>query len=83
MLRNDQMRENKYGRWALAKKLYYRIQDTFQARGIVTVATCTQAQHYDARHRFLFTYDMTGVYVQRGKHKECISLCGFRFTLPA
>jgi hypothetical protein len=81
MLANDQMKPNRYGKWAQARSLYKKIQDTFAASGIVTVATYTQAKHYDKRHAEMFRCGKTGVYVQRGKQWDDISMSGFRFTI--
>jgi hypothetical protein len=83
MLSNEQMKENRYGRWAKARKLYGKIQATFAAGGIVTVATATRATHYNAKHSEMFRVTRTGVYIQRGKSWDCIDLCGFRFSIPA
>lgn len=81
MLTNDQMKQNRYGRWAQARKLYNRIHSTLAAGGIVTIGTMTRYTHYDKRHIDMFKCNRFGVYVQRGKSWDCIDYCGFRFTL--
>lgn len=77
---NDQMRPNRFGRWAKARHLYGRIIETLRAGGTVTVATATQYTHYRPKHIDLFKVTPTGVYVQHGKRWDCIDYCGFRFT---
>ena len=81
MLTNAQMKQDRYGQWCRSRKLYKQIQDTFAADGTVTIATYAKATHYDKRHANMFKSLKDGVYVQRGKGWDFISLCGFRFTV--
>lgn len=82
---NEQMKPNRFGRWAANRKLYRRIMDTLNSGGIVTIATYTRAAHYDRRHANMFKVTRTGVFVQRGKSWDCFAdgtvMCGIRFSL--
>lgn len=82
MLTNEQMKANRYGRWAAARKLVNRIQSTLNAGGYVVIGTYTKAVQYDSRHADYFKATRNGAYVQRGKTWDCIDYCGFRFATP-
>lgn len=81
MISNDQMRANRYGRWAKARKLVSEIQNTLSNGGYVVVATCTKATQYDSRHVTMFKATQHGAYVQNRSGKwNCIDYCNFRFA---
>jgi hypothetical protein len=82
MLTNEQMRQDRYGRWYRARRLVARIQETLNAGGCVVIATCTQARQYDVRSVDSFKATKTGAYVKRGKSWDCIDYCGIRFARP-
>lgn len=70
-------------RQARARTLYGKITETLQAGGMVQVCTYTHAKEYTAKHADMFRLGNGSVYVQRGKHWDCIDYCGFRFYRPA
>jgi hypothetical protein len=81
MITNEQMRANRYGKWAQSRKLVKDIQDTLNAGGIVVMATYTKATQFDSRHVDMFKATKTGAYVQKRNGKwDCIDYCGFRFA---
>lgn len=81
MITNQQMRANRYGKWAQARKLVSEIQSTLNDGGIVVIATYTKATQYDSRHVNMFQARETGAYVQKRNGKwDCIDYCGFRFA---
>lgn len=82
MLANAEMKPNRYERWARSRALFNRIQATFAAGGIVTVATHLRVVHYEKKHSEMFKVTSNGCYVQRGKQWECIDLCSFVFSRP-
>lgn len=73
MIANSQMKANRFGRWANARKLYAGIQSALSAGKMVQVATYTKAVRYTAKHADLFICKKDGVYVKRGKAMDCIS----------
>jgi hypothetical protein len=83
MISNEEMKAVRYGRWAAARELYAKIQDTLNAGGIVMMSTYTKHTQYEKKHIDMFRCTKDGVYVQRGKSWDCISGCGFRFYRPA
>jgi hypothetical protein len=82
MITNDQMKANRYGRWADARKLVNEIQSVLSEGGYVVMATYLKAWQYDQRHVGMFKATKSGAYVLRGKKWECIDYCGIRFARP-
>lgn len=80
MLSNDQMKADRYGRWARSRALVRKIESTLASGGMVMIATYTQAKQYDKRHAGMFKATKSGAFVQRGKSWDCIDYCGIRFA---
>ncbi len=73
ILTNDQMKSNRFARWAKARKIYADIQSALADGKMVQVSTCTKAVRYTAKHSDLFVCKKDGVYVKRGKGVDCIN----------
>lgn len=63
---------------------YQQLFDNIRTRlsepdGVVQVNTAYRSTVYRIKHRDWFTVDSTGVYVRRGKGKDCISFCQVKF----
>lgn len=76
---NDQMTENRFYRWAKARKLVSDIQRCLSTGGNVVLVTYTKATKYTSKHVAMFKATKSGAYVQHGKNWLCIDYCGFRF----
>ena len=59
------------------KKIYNWIMARFDEGKTVYVSTYVRCTKYKPKHRDMFQLADTGVFVQRGKSWECISLCSF------
>lgn len=75
MLTNDQMKPNRFARWAKARKRINFILENLEAGRTVQIATYTKAVRYTAKHKEMFKATKTGAYVQRGKNWDCIDGC--------
>jgi hypothetical protein len=63
------------------RKLLARMNQTWDAGGIVTMATYTRAVHIKPNARELIWMGKSGsLYIKRGKSNDCIDYCAFRFT---
>jgi len=60
-------------------RLFKQIVDHLAENGIVQVTTYLKSTLYEKKHLSLFSANEAGVYVQRGKKRDCISNCGIRF----
>ena len=58
---------------------YDKIIETLKADGAMIVATHTKATQYGQKHLSMFRLTADGLYVQRGKHWDCIDGCALRF----
>lgn len=56
------------------------IQTHLANGGTVRVSTYTQATVYDKRHVGMFSANTSGLYVQRGKRKDCLNFTTIRFS---
>ena len=79
MMSNEQMRANRYGKWADARRMFRQIQETLQSGGVVQVTTYTRSTLYQAKHSGMFSARKDGVYVQSGKSVVCLNSCAIRF----
>jgi hypothetical protein len=70
MITNEQMKPNRYGRWAQSRRLMAKIEDTFAKDGVVTVATAYHAWHYDKRHADMFR----GLKDEKGTARQGVGL---------
>lgn len=75
---NDQMKPNRYARWAKARKVISFILSNLEAGKTVQIATYTKAVRYNAKHKEMFKATKTGAYVQRGKSWDCIDGCNIQ-----
>lgn len=73
MIANSQMKSDRFGKWARARKLYAGIQDALAGGKMVQVATYTKATRYTAKHADMFICKKDGVYVKRGKALDFIT----------
>lgn len=69
---NEQMKANRFYRWARARKKIAAIRKHLEQGHTVYVCTCTRATKYTAKHIDMFKAAKTGAYVQRGKGWDCI-----------
>lgn len=73
-MKNSDMIENRFGRWAAYRKQIAEIRKTLSNGGEIVIATYTRAVRYDARHIEMFKANKSGAWVQRGKSWEFIGL---------
>lgn len=78
-LTNDQMKPNRFARWAKARARVAKIKSHLSAGGRVVVGTMTKATVYSAKHVDMFKATKSGAYVQRGKGWDCIDFCAVGF----
>lgn len=64
---NDQMKANRFARWAKARKQYAAIIAALSAGKTVVVATQLKATKYTAKHAEMFVCKKDGLYVRHGK----------------
>ena len=62
-------------------ELYNKIQAHFAAGGEIIVATYTKATHFKPKHSAMIQMRGSSLYMQRGKHWDCIDYCIFRFSV--
>jgi len=80
MLTNDQMKANRFLKLAKGRKLYARMNETWNKGGIVTIGTCTRGYEIKAKARELVILGKSGsLYLQKGKSRDCIDFCSFGF----
>lgn len=72
MLTNDQMKPNRFARWAKARKRVSFIVSNLQAGKTVQITTYTKATRYTAKHINMFKATKSGAFVQSGKNWLCI-----------
>lgn len=77
-MNNDQMKANRYLRWAKARKRVSCIQRHLAAGGRVIIGTHTKATVYSASHADMFKATKDGAFVKRGKGWDCIDFSGVR-----
>jgi len=73
---NEQMKANRFKKWADARKRYNWIMENLRAGRTVYVTTYTKATKYTAKHAEMFKATKGGLYVQRGKNWDCLDYCG-------
>jgi len=69
---NDQMKANRFARWANARKRIAFIVSNLQAGKTVQLTTYTKATRYTAKHIEMFKATKSGAFVQSGKNWLCI-----------
>lgn len=72
VLTNEQMKPNRFVRWAKARKRIAFIVSNLEAGKTVQLTTYTKATRYTAKHKDMFKATKGGAYVQRGKSWDCI-----------
>jgi hypothetical protein len=72
MLSNEQMKPNRFGKWAAARKRAAKIAAAFDAGAEVWTCTMTKRTKYTAKHASMFKAGKDAVYVQRGKSWDCL-----------
>jgi hypothetical protein len=75
-MKNSDMTENRYLIMYQNKKLYNGIISEIEGGAAIQVTTYTQSRIYTKASQFRL--GKTGVYVQRGKHWDCINFCSIR-----
>ena len=78
MLTNDQMKPNRFARWARSRKVFAFIMSNLKAGRTVQITTYTKAIRYTEKHANMFKATKSGVYVQRGKAWDCVDGCNIR-----
>lgn len=73
---NAEMKPNRFGQWAAARKRVAWIQSQLAAGRTVYLTTYTRSTTYTAKHSDWFKADRSGAYVRRGKSWDCIDYCG-------
>ena len=77
---NEQMRPNRYGRWAEARRMVRDIQHALRTGHTVVIATHLKAwQCSTPECADMFYATRTGAFVQRGTKRTCIDYCSIRF----
>ena len=76
---NDQMKANRFLRWAEARQKLARIQKHLNQGGRVMLVTYTKATIYDKRHGVMFRATKEGLFVQRGKNFDCLNFTPIKF----
>ena len=77
---DDQMKPNRYLRWAKARKLVRDIQAHLAKGGKVVIGTHVKATVYSPKHIDMFKATKSGALVQHGKGWDCIDFCVVRFV---
>jgi hypothetical protein len=78
---NAEMLPNRFLRLANGRKLYSQITSHLAQGGAVQVCTYLKATQLEAKHLNMLKMDSRGsVYLQRGKHWDCIDHCAIRFS---
>ena len=72
MITNDQMKPNRFARWANARKRVSFIVSNLNAGKTVQLTTYTKATRYNAKHINMFKATKFGAFVQSGKSWLCI-----------
>jgi hypothetical protein len=75
---NEQMKANRFARWANARAKIAFILSNLNSGHKVAVCTQTRAVVYSAKHVEMFKATKSGAYVQRGKGWDCIDFCGIK-----
>ena len=55
------------------------IQRHLDTGGVIQIVTYAKATQYTRKHRELFTADAAGLYVRRGRSKDCLNFTTIRF----
>ena len=80
MLTNDQMKPNRFAKWAKARAKVAAIKAHLKADGRVVLGTCTKAWVFTAKHADMFKATKSGAYVQHGKGWDCIDFSAIKFV---
>ena len=75
MIKNAEMKPNRFLFWNQYRKMIANIQETLALGGEIHICTYTQATRYSAKHAGMFMATRTGAWVQRGKSWDCIIGC--------
>lgn len=75
---NDEMKANRFARWAKARKTVAAIKEQLAKGRTVQITTYTKAVRYKAVHAEMFKATRNGAFVQRGKSWDCIDYCAIR-----
>ena len=78
MLTNDQMKPNRFARWAKARKRIKFILENLESGRTVQISTYLKSVRYTAKHKEMFKATKNGAWVQRGKNWDCIDGCDVR-----
>lgn len=76
---NDDMKPGRFLRWQQARRTAAKIVSHLESGGRVVIGTYTRATIYSRRHATLFRATPSGLYVQSGKHWNCIDYCAISF----
>ena len=75
---NDDMKQNRFGRWYTARKNAAEIKNHLKSGGIVMNANYLKAYQLDSRHVDMIKGTKTGLYMQSGKKWVCIDGCSVK-----
>lgn len=81
MLKNSDMKANRFAKLAEGRKLMARIVKCWDAGGFVRIGTCTRYTDYKPKHRDMIKLGKSGdIFTQHGKRWDCATGCSFQFT---
>jgi hypothetical protein len=72
---NEQMKAGRFLKMHKARRMFRFIVANLEAGNSVSLTTYTRSVNYKAKHKDMFKLAGSSVYVQRGKHWDCIDLC--------
>lgn len=75
MLTNDQMKANRFARWAKARAKLAKMQKALADGCTITITTYTSQVRLTAKHAELLAATKGGLYLQRGKRWDNIDGC--------
>lgn len=64
-----------------AEERYKSIMDHFDKGGAVATSTYIRTTIYKPKHRAMFSYDATSLYVQSGKSRVSLNFTPIRFSI--
>jgi hypothetical protein len=77
---NSLMVGGRFASWATYRKRLSDIHTHLSAGGRIVVATYTRATVYTAKHADLFRATKSGLYVTRGKSRDCLNFTTIKFV---
>lgn len=82
MLTNDQMKPDRFAKWAEYRRMVRNIDATLAMGGEVVLCTHTRQTRYTAKCAGMFKANKSGAYVQRGKSWDFIGWTAIHHFRP-